>query len=63
LLVSSLRVPGHGLRASLQDLRSGTLVCATLDEVDFRVSLRSTGSRVDMMTAEIRAPFQSLVDG
>jgi hypothetical protein len=53
LLVCYVGVPGHCRCASLQDLWSGTLICATVDEVDFRVSLRSTGSRVDMVTAEI----------
>lgn len=63
-LVGDVRMPRHGVCVFVQEgLQKGIVVCAAMDEVDFREALGGTGGRVDVVTAKVAAKLQGFING
>lgn len=56
-------MPGDGVGAGGQELGAGSIVCAAVHEVDFWVALGSTRGLMDVVSAEVAAELEGLVDG
>jgi hypothetical protein len=46
-----------------EGLQKGIVVCAAVDEVDFREALGGTRGRVDVVTAKVAAKLQGFING
>lgn len=55
-------MPGDGVGAGGQELGAGSIVCAAVHEVDFWVALGGTRGLVDVVSAEVAAELEGLVD-
>jgi hypothetical protein len=63
LLVRDVRVPGHRVGVLFEEFQSVGVVGRAVDEMDLGIALGGAGCWVDVVSAEVTAEFESLVDG
>ena len=63
LLESHIRVPSDRVGAGGQELGAASVLSTTVHEVDLWVALGGTRGLVDVVTAEVAAKLEGLVDG
>lgn len=61
-LEGHIRVPCHGVGMTFQELRTAAVLGSTMDKMDFRETLRSARGLMNMVTAEVAAEFDGLVN-
>ena len=56
-------MPDDGVRAGSEERRAGFVVGTSVYKVDFGVPLWSAGGLVDVVSPEVRAQLQGVLDG
>lgn len=62
LLEGHIRVPGYRVGAALQEFRTALVVGSAVNKVDLRESLGGTGGLVNVVTPEVAAKLDGLLD-